>query len=261
MSSRLEELSSIRKRILSCAVKAREGHIPTSFSILEILFSFYNAQIQTYEAIERSPDRFILSKGHAAIGLYAVLEHFKLIPKDWLDNLCEFDSPLGGHPDQSKVPYVQASTGSLGHGLPIAVGMALGNRILGRSSKTYVLVGDGELNEGSNWESILVAAHHNLYELSAVVDCNESSERALKMGNLSNKFESFGWTVAEVDGHSIPDLQNYFMRDSAGGSQAPNVLLAKTIKGKGIERMENSPEWHHKMPSERELEEMILELQ
>jgi transketolase len=123
-----------------------------------------------------------------------------------------------------------------------------------------VLVGDGELNEGSNWESILIAAHHNLCELSVVVDCNESSERALKMGNLSNKFESFGWTVDEVDGHSIPDLQDYFMRDIAY-FQSPNVLLAKTIKGKGIRRFENSPEWHHKMPSQRELEEMILELQ
>lgn len=260
MYSGTSDLNQIRRRILTSAFKANEGHIPTSFSILEILYYFYDFQIKKYGSVESSPDRLILSKGHAAIGLYSVLAHFKLIPNDWLDTFCTFDSPLGGHPDQRKIPHVHASTGSLGHGLPIAVGMALGEIILKRSSKIYVLVGDGELNEGSNWESILVAAHHGLHGLSLIVDVNDSSARALKMENLKGKFQSFGWTVSEIDGHSQKDIETYFTHDNTRTTKSPNVLLAKTIKGKGVRRMENSHEWHHKVPSRHELEEMLLEL-
>jgi transketolase len=257
MDSNIGSLRVIRKRILQVAFQAREGHIPSSFSILEILYSFY---LRGPKLLQQS-DCLVVSKGHAALGLYATLEHFNLIPKDWLDSMCKFNSQLGGHPDMRKIPTLEASTGSLGHGLPFGLGLALGKRIKGEKGTVHVLIGDGELNEGSNWESLLVAKHRKVSNLSLIVDCNESSERALSLGNLREKFESFGWRVTQIDGHSLDDLERFFNQVNSEPSSSPNVLLAKTVKGKGINRMENSPEWHHKIPSQQELEEIILELQ
>jgi len=256
-----ELLRTLRARILRICSVSREGHIPTSFSILEIIYSYYFTQRKIYGSIQKSPNQFILSKGHAAVGLYVTLEHFELIPGNWLEGFCSFNSLLGGHPDMSKIPQIVASTGSLGHGLPIGVGISLGKRIQENLGITYVLVGDGELNEGTNWESLMVAAHHKLANLTLIVDCNESSERALSLGNLRGKFESFGWRVVEIDGHSLDDLERFFNQVNSEPSSLPTALLAKTLKGKGIKRIENSPEWHHKTPSQQELEEFILELQ
>ena len=160
-----------------------------------------------------------------------------------------------------KIPTLEASTGSLGHGLPYGLGLALGKSIKGENGSVYVLIGDGELNEGSNWESLLVAKHRKVSNLSLIVDFNESSERALSLGNLKEKFESFGWWVVEIDGHSLDDLERFFTQVNSKPSSLPTALLAKTVKGKGIKRIENSPEWHHKTPSQQELEEFILELQ
>jgi transketolase len=255
-------LKSLRKRIVLTSSIAGEGHIPTSFSILEILYSYYLSQKQAYGLLVQSPDHFILSKGHAAIGLYAVLEYFELIPSHWLEDFCKFDSPLGGHPDMKKVPFVEASTGSLGHGLPIGVGVSLGKKIQGKPGMTYVLVGDGELNEGSNWESLMVASHHKLSNLTVIVDWNGSTERALSLGNLSYKFKSFDVSVHEIDGHSVFDLCKYFESPSEFHSSGPRVLLAKTTKGKGVKLMESSPnEWHHKIPSAEELDQILQEIE
>lgn len=254
-------LKSLRRRIVCSSSIAKEGHIPTSFSILEILYSYYFVQDKVYGSVNKSSNQFILSKGHAAVGLYAVLEHFQLIPSDWLDEFCKFDSPLGGHPDAKKIPSVEASTGSLGHGLPIGVGISLGKKIQNKPGMTYVLVGDGELNEGSNWESVMVASHHRLSNLTVIVDWNGSSERALSLGSLEDKFTSFGLNVEEIDGHSVVELCKYFESNSSLNLIGPRVLLAKTIKGKGIKMMETSPnEWHHKVPSQEELEHLLQEL-
>ena len=257
MDSTIGTLKVIRKRILEVAFQAREGHIPSSFSILEILYSFY---LRSSKLLQQN-DCFVMSKGHAALGLYATLEHFNLIPREWLDSMCKFNSQLGGHPDMRKIPTLEASTGSLGHGLPYGLGLALGKSIKGENGSVYVLIGDGELNEGSNWESLLVAKHRKVSNLSLIVDFNESSERALSLGNLREKFESFGWRVVEIDGHSLDDLESFFTQVNSKPSSLPTALLAKTVKGKGIKRIENSPEWHHKTPSQQELEEFILELQ
>jgi transketolase len=228
---------------------------------LEILYSYYLTQSKRNSYNSQGPNNLILSKGHAAIGLFAVLEHFELIPKNWLDNFCKFDSPLGGHPDMMKVPHVEASTGSLGHGLPIAVGNSLGKRILGQVGMTYVLVGDGELNEGSNWESLMVSSHHKLSNLTVIIDCNKSTDRALSLGDLEDKLKAFGLSTYVVDGHSVDELCDYFESNLGSHFSKPKALIAKTIKGKGIERMENSPnEWHHKIPSREELEQLLKEL-
>lgn len=254
-------LKSLRRRIVWSSSISKEGHIPTSFSVLEILYSYYVVQEKVYGSVNKSSNQFILSKGHAAIGLYAVLEYFELIPNDWMNDLCAFDSPLGGHPDMKKVPFVEASTGSLGHGLPIGVGISLGKKIQGKPGITYVLVGDGELNEGSNWESLMVASHHQLSNLMVIVDWNGSSERALSLGSLNDKFRSFGVFVDEIDGHSIFELCKYFESNSDLSWKGPKVLLAKTIKGRGVRMMETSPnEWHHKVPSKDELNQILQEL-
>jgi len=261
MSMDEEILKRLRARVLYSSSFSGEGHIPTSFSILEIIYSYYAIQKKIYGSILKSPNQIILSKGHAAIGLYAILEHFELIPSNWLDDFSTFNSPLGGHPDMTKVPHVVASTGSLGHGLPIGVGIALGKRIQGNPGMTYVLVGDGELNEGSNWESLMVAAHHKLSNLTVIVDCNRSSDRAVLMESLEDKLLAFGLKTHKIDGHSLSELRKFFETGLETSSGIPVALLAATIKGKGVQRMERSPnEWHHKIPAKSEMEQLIKEI-
>lgn len=224
---------------------SREGHVPSSLSILDILYVFYKT---------RPDEKMILSKGHAALGLYAVLDHFGLL-KNNIDDFCKFGSGLGGHPTD-KIENVVASTGSLGHGLPIGLGMALGYKIKKSDSKVYVIVGDGECNEGTIWECALLASHHRLNNLVCIVDYNHSGDRALGLGDLSSKFVAFGWDVVEIDGHDhsqIEDSLNHY-------SEKPILILANTIKGKGLDFMENNPEWHHKSPSEEDIRKIISKL-
>jgi len=227
------------KRIIDISYKKKEGHIGSSLSILDILYVLYDKIIQ-------NKHHFILSKGHASLGLYAVLEHFNLLDGD-LETFCDFDSNLGGHPS-NKIKNVVASTGSLGHGLPIGVGMAMGEKIKNSDKKTFVIIGDGESNEGTIWESALLASNHNLDNLVCILDYNHSNDRAVKLDNLKNKFESFNWDVIEINGHSIDEITKALSYNS----DKPLLILANTIKGKGIPFMENNPEWHHKSPNEDE---------
>lgn len=230
-------MNNLIKKIVELSHLSKEGHIPSSLSILDILYVFYN---------KFSQEKLILSKGHAALGLYVILEHFDLLETD-INTFCKFDSILGGHPT-NKVKNVVASTGSLGHGLPIGVGMALGHKIQNIDQKVVVLIGDGECNEGTIWESALLASHHNLNNLYCIVDYNHSGDRALSLGDIQNKFSSFGWQVLDIDGHNQVQIEqsiNFI-------SPKPVLILANTIKGKGISFMENNPEWHHKFPNDEE---------
>jgi transketolase len=167
-------------------------------------------------------------------------------------------SGLGGHPDMCKISGVSASTGSLGHGLPFAIGKVLAKRINGKKSKIFCLIGDGELNEGTIWESLLLASHHKLSELTLIVDSNKTSERALALGNIESKLESFDFLVKRIDGHShnsiLEGLTNF-------SDTKPIALIAQTIKGFGIKEMENNPAWHHAVPSEDELDRFLIELE
>ena len=169
------------------------------------------------------------------------------------------DSKLGGHPDRNKLKWVEASTGSLGHGFPIAAGIAFGEKIKGTKSKVYVIIGDGECNEGTIWETAMLASHHKLDNLCCVVDNNHSSDRALDVGDLEKKFAAFGWKTSVVDGHNHLQLEKV-LKTHAKSKGKPFVIIAKTIKGHGVKIMENNPAWHHLSPKEEELEKIRNEI-
>ena len=240
-------LRRLRSIIIKTAASAQEGHIPSALSVLEILWVLYDRVMSvTPDTITSEVrDRFVLSKGHASLGLYAVLAEKGFFSMETLNNFGKFGSMLGGHPDSTRIPGVEASTGSLGHGLPMAVGMALGLRIRGLPPQVYCLIGDGESNEGSIWEAALLAAHHSLANLLCIVDHNHSTDRALLMDNIGAKFAAFGWAVREVNGHDHAALYNAL----TWRTDKPVCIIANTVKGHGCKAMENQPAWHHKSPT------------
>lgn len=233
--------SKLRLEILEMAYQAQEGHVPSAFSIVDIVYIVYKEKIVKLG----SKDVFLLSKGHGSLALYAVLNHFDFIRDEDVSGFATFDGILGGHPDRTQVKGVLNSSGSLGHGLPIGVGMAVARKIRGEAGNIFVLIGDGEANEGSIWESALFAAHHDLSNLICLLDANHSSDRALDLGDIGNKFKSFGWRVVSVDGHNSKELI-----EALDIEKGPLLVVCNTIKGKGIAEMENNPAWHHsKIPS------------
>jgi transketolase len=249
-------MNKLIKKIVDIATLKKEGHIPSSLSILDIMYVLYD-KVLDVDSIKENKiyrDRFILSKGHASLGLYVTLDHFGLL-KDDLNTFCDVNSKLGGHPTD-KIFGVESSTGSLGHGLPIGVGLALASKIKKYKNKVYVIVGDGEANEGTIWESALLAKHHNLDNLYCIIDFNHSTDRAIDLGNLYMKFSSFGWDVIEINGHDHNQIEAALTYSST----KPICIIANTIKGKGLSMIENNPEWHHKFPTEEEYQKMINEL-
>jgi transketolase len=241
--------NNLIKKILELSYNKKEGHIGSSLSILDILYNLYENKIS------KSNDKFILSKGHASLGLYVVLNHFNMLEVN-INTFCDFDSDIGGHPS-SNLKNVEASTGSLGHGLPIGVGMAMANRINQSDNRVYVLIGDGEANEGSVWEAALVASHHKLNNLVCIMDHNHSGDRALMIDGVIKKFEAFNWHCIEIDGHNQDEIISAINLIT---DNKPIFILAHTIKGCGIKLMENNPEWHHKSPSEEEYKTFLKEI-
>lgn len=233
------------KRLIDISYKAKEGHIASSLSVLDILYVLY-------DKILDNKNHFILSKGHSSLGLYTILEHFNLLDGD-LETYCQFNSNLGGHPS-NKIKNVTASTGSLGHGLPMGVGIAIGEKIKKSDKKVFVIIGDGESNEGTIWESALLGSHHKLNNLYCIMDYNHSNDRALMINNVIDKFKSFNWECIEVDGHNQDELYQALSKKSL---DKPIFILANTIKGKGCGVMENNHEWHHKSPNDEEYKEII----
>jgi transketolase len=242
-----DDKKKIIKNIIDIAYVKREGHIASSLSILDILYVLYKNFID-------KNNKFVLSKGHASLGLYSILNHFKLLEYN-IESFGDFDSGLGGHPS-NRIAHVECATGSLGHGFPFALGMAMSKKIKKESGKIFVIIGDGESNEGTIWETALLASHHKLDNLCCILDHNHSTDRALNMGNLLTKFESFGWDVDEVDGHNQEDL----ILKLSKKTNMPQFILANTIKGRGVEMMENNPEWHHKFPNEEEYCKIMEEI-
>jgi len=253
--------TDIRKKIIikiiDAAVKNKEAHIPSSLSVLDIIYVLYKdiLDIDSILKEQNDRDRFILSKGHAASGLFAILDHFNMLR--YSDNSkCKYNSILTVHPIDS-IKYIEAATGSLGHGLPIAVGMAMGYKIQNYSHSIYTIIGDGECNEGIIWEAALLASHHKLNNLYCILDYNHSGDNAIKLDSLLEKFKAFNWKCIEIDGHNINSIKSSLTTIS----NKPIFILANTIKGKGCNIMEkNSMEWHHKYPSEEIYQSILKEL-
>lgn len=250
----------VRQRILEMACRAGGGHIASSFSCVEILVSLYHGGFFRFDpAAPAAPgrDRFILSKAQAALALYPVLADLGFFPIEELDTFCRNGSRLGGHAEDS-TPGVDVFSGSLGHGLPIGCGLALGAKLSGASHQVFVLLGDGECHEGSVWESALFAGHHRLSGLIAIVDGNELSasdrlEDYLALEPFRQKWLAFGWEVLTVDGHSIPELLAAFRHAKDAARDRPLAILARTVKGKGVGFMEKVPVWHYRIPVGEEL--------
>lgn len=251
VSTDISHLNFLRRRILEIIARAGRGHLGPALSILEIVDVLYGSVMRNVGDIGQiSRDRFILSKGHGCLALYVVLEKYGLIGSEKLETFGSFNSAFGGHPENLKLPAIEFSTGALGHGPSLAVGLAVGAKLLKNKSRIYVLVGDGELNEGSIWEAAAHAHKHKLNNLCVIVDKNGMQaygdlEEVLDMAPLRGKWESFGFVVREVDGHNTSELKEVldFQEIDSG---APLVIIANTIKGKGVREAESSPNWHHK---------------
>ncbi len=249
----------MKRQIVQASYTAGEGHVPSALSILDLIWILYDQVMNVDPGRPNDPllDRFVLSKGHASLALYAVLAEKDFFPSDSINTFCKYDGALGGHPDCNKVPGVEASTGSLGHGFPIALGIALGSKIRNINNRIFCLIGDGECNEGTIWESALLAAHHQLSNLCCIVDYNHSTDRALKLGDLCSKFKSFGWETLSIRGH---DHEEIYRALNYRNTERPLVIVAETIKGYGVKRMANEPAWHHRTPTNDELKSILEEL-
>jgi len=258
--------TNVRKNIVRMIHESKSGHPGGSLSAAEILTYLYfkemNVDPQNPKAEGR--DRFVLSKGHAAPVLYATLAERGFIAEDLLPSLRKIGSPLQGHPDSKKVPGVDVSTGSLGQGVSNAVGLALGAKLDGSTSRVYALLGDGEIQEGLVWEAFMSAAHYKLDNLVVFIDNNGlqidgKNEDVMDLGDIEAKLNAFGFNTKVIDGHSFEEIQNVLenARQTAG---KPTAVIAKTIKGRGVSFMENNPGWHGTAPSADDLAKAIEEL-
>jgi len=242
----------LRLLVLDALEGGSRGHLGPALSLIEIVRVLYDSILyhDANNPLLAQRDRFILSKGHGCLGLYAVLADHGYISKTELKGYCTFESKLGGHPERSTLPGVEFSTGSLGHGLSVGIGMAMACRLKGEHWRTYVLIGDGELNEGSNWEGAMHASQHQLGALTVIIDFNQMQasgliDSILTLDPLEAKWEAFGFNVVKVNGHDLAQLEAELNSpmDSYG---KPKAIIAYTVKGKGIPSAENSTIWHHK---------------
>jgi len=252
----------IRKELLQMIFNAKTGHTGGSLSSVDILVALYYEmmKIDPKNPKWKSRDRFVLSKGHSVEGYYTILADLGFFPKDELNNYCKFNSRLIGHPSV-KIPGVEMNTGALGHGLSVAVGMALAGKMDKKDYKVYVLMGDGELAEGSIWEGAMAAGHYKLDNLIGIIDRNHlqisgNTENVMSLENLKEKWRAFGWTVLTVDGNNIEELVKIFRKIPVEKGK-PYVIIARTVKGKGIPFIENDAKWHHKVPNEEQLKEAL----
>ena len=262
MTSEEVHLKGLRKDIVDMVYSSKEGHLPSAFSILEILYVLYKDFLKYNPINPESEDRdvFILSKGHGSQALYSILAHYGFFEKEKLSSFCKFNSIFGGHPDKNKVPGVEASTGSLGHGFPMALGMALAFKIQNKPNKVFALIGDGESEEGTIWESTKLAKNLGLDNLIVIMDRNKSQYYTQDF-EYRKIWESFGWHSLEIkDGHNLDEIKDVLNESINSKTNNPKIIIAHTIKGKGISFIEDNREWHHKSPNEEEYKKIIEEL-
>lgn len=257
---------NIRRSIVSMICEAKSGHPGGSLSIVDILTALYYDEMNIDPAKPKMEgrDRFVLSKGHAAPALYAVLAEKGYFPKEELMTLRKFGSHLQGHPDMKKVPGVEISTGSLGQGLSVANGMALNAKIFKEDYRVYVMIGDGELQEGQIWEAAMTAAHYKLDNVCAFVDSNNlqidgNVDAVMGVEPLDKKWEAFGWNILSIDGHNFEEI--FAALEAAKACKGkPTLILAKTVKGKGVSFMENVCGFHGTAPTAEERDKALAEL-
>lgn len=265
-----EELKALaqemRKDIILMLGKAGSGHPGSSLSTIDIIctlfFNIMRHNPKNPHWVDR--DRFILSKGHAAPALYAAYARAGYFPQDWLMTLRKLGSPLQGHPDRRKLDYVEASTGSLGQGLSIAIGIALAAKLDQKDYRTYCLIGDGECNEGQIWEAAMFASHRKIDNLTVILDHNKyqldgAVKDIMDMDPMDRKWKSFGWNVQEIDGHDIDQILEAFQKAAKVIGQ-PSIIIAHTIKGKGVSFMENNNHFHGVAPTVEETRKALIEL-
>ncbi len=256
----------LRGHVLEMSHNAQAAHLASSLSCCDILTAAYwsAAKVNPRNPQDPDRDRFILSKGHAAAALYAVLAMKGYFPLAELDSFCTDGARLAEHPPANILPGVEAATGSLGHGLPIGLGMAIAGRIAGRAYRVFALLSDGENNEGSVWEAAMLAGGQRLANVCVIIDYNKwqataRSNETLALAPLREKWAAFGWDAHEVDGHDVVELARR-MADVPNGSGKPVALIAHTIKGKGVSFMEDDNNWHYRAPTADELKRAFVEL-
>ncbi len=258
--TRLDKRSvELRRLVVRALDGGGRGHVGSSLSLIEIMRVLYD-DILRYRADQpdwEDRDRCILSKGHGCIAQYVMLAEKGFFPHDVLDTFCRRDSILGGHPEAGKIPGVEASTGALGHGLPIGVGRTMGLRMKGSDARVFVITGDGEINEGSVWEAALSAAKHRLSNLTVMIDYNKiqsagPTAEILDLEPLADKWRAFRFGVAEVDGHDI-DALRHVLTNLPVEADKPTAIICHTVKGKGLSFAENDPGWHHKSSIKKEV--------
>ena len=262
-----KKAQQIRRDILEMVYRRQSGHLGGSFSIVEILVALYYKTMRIDPANPKweARDRFILSKGHCAPALYAVLADLGYFPKTYLTKSFRcVNGILQGHPDLKKTPGVDMSSGSLGIGLSVACGMALGGRIKGQDFRIFVVIGDGETNEGQIWEAAKTAAHYKLDQITAFIDLNGlqndgPTEKEMSMAPMAAKWRSFNWNVLEIDGHDFPQILAAVNRAGQRTGQ-PTAILCRTLKGKGVSFMENQLKFHGTPPNVEEYRKALAEL-
>jgi len=265
MGSDNQFLQDLRKKIFITGYRGGIAHFASSFSCLEILYTLYCKEvlcINSKDSKWNDRDRFILSKGHAGLALYGVLCERGLVSEKDFNSYLQENGKIGGEPCMRDCEWIEATTGSLGHGLPFAQGIAMALKNNKSNAKVYVLLGDGECEEGTIWESAISAVAHELDNLIVIIDCNQIQ----KMGAIETiigepfwqeKWKAFGWDVSEVDGHDVDALKCCLERIT---EKKPRLIIANTIKGKGVSIMENNPIWHFKLPNKKELKVFKEEL-
>ena len=252
-----------RREIVKMTSAAQASHVASALSVVDILSVLYSgaAKISPSTIQTASRDVVILSKGHSAAALYSVLALQGFFPIEWLSQYCKNDAPLGGHVTFKGVPGVELSTGSLGHGLPYGLGIALSRKKSGAAGRVFVILSDGECDEGTIWESAMIANHHQLNNLTVIVDRNRIqsltfTEDTLKLEPFADKWKAFGWETVEVSGHDYGALHK-----SLSIQSLPKCVIAETTKGKGVDFMENSVLWHYKSPSDDDSLKALEQLQ
>lgn len=261
-----KELLELRKKIFVTGYKGGMAHLASCYSCLEMLYTLYVKGVLKYNPANakwKDRDRFVLSKGHAGLALYGVMMKAGLIDEKVYDSYLTEESLIGGEPCMRDSEWVEATTGSLGHGLSMGMGMAMALKAEKSPAKVYVMLGDGECEEGTVWESVMTAPTFHLDNLIVILDCNDIQkmdfvEKIIGTANWKERWESFGWETDETDGHDMEALKKVLTRCSNSGK--PRLIIAHTVKGKGVSIMENNPNWHFKLPGRKELKVFKEEL-